>query len=178
MPTMKLCPRNHYYDSDRYSSCPYCSNDTNRVNQQRSGNVGETEPVNFGNGKRVNKTVSMWDTEVNPRVVGWLVCTFGSEYGKDFRLHADTNFVGRDPECEVCLSDSHISSKHFTVTYDPLNDNYFATMCGGRAIVYVNNTPLMPNQLLKKGDKIRVGKTELVFVPLESSIVRWKWEQN
>ena len=33
------------------------------------------------------------------------------------------------------------------------------------------------NSKIVAGDKIKVGKTELIFVPLESSIVNWNWEQ-
>ena len=185
---MKLCPKNHYYDSERYSSCPYCDNNinensSNNDDQQQYKNLGETESINESwNIRRNGKTESIWDNNKNdkiqvPRVVGWLVCTSGNDYGRDFRLHVDNNFVGRDIECDICLNDSYVSRKHFTVTYDPLNDNYFATMSEGRGIVYVNKTPLMPNQILKQGDKIKVGKTELVFVPLKSSIVNWNWEQ-
>ena len=182
MPMMKLCPNNHYYDSERYTSCPYCQESP--VPKQSEGLEG-TKPVdNHSSNSNVKvksseKTHAIWDNPTNPypRVVGWLICTSGVEYGRDFRLHADNNFVGRSTDNDICLNDAHISGKHFTVTYDPLNDNYFIAMNGGKAIVYINNTPITPNQILNKGDKIRIGKTELVFVPLESSVVKWDWEQ-
>ena len=109
------------------------------------------------------------------RVVGWLVCTDGNDCGKDFRIHVDNNFVGRSDNCDIVIRDPYVSAQHFTITYDPLNDIYIASMSGGRAILYINGKPLTSDKILQKGDKLKVGQTELVFIPLESSYVKWDW---
>lgn len=208
MPTMKLCPNNHYYDSDRYSECPYCKersgeNPPPSKGNLRSGRVEETVPVdendytnsfqssnnNYARGKTRGmydfssaKTKGMYggnETQSGisayQRVVGWLVCTNGNDCGRDFRIHVDNNFVGRNDSCDIVIRDPYVSAQHFTVTYDPLNDIYIASMSGGRAIVYINGQPLTSNHILQKGDKLKVGQTELVFIPLESSYVKWNW---
>lgn len=209
MPTMKLCPNNHYYDSDRYSECPYCKSNQQGVQpksngiRHKSSGIGETSPVddsdhtnslqsnnnNFARGKTWGmydfssaKTKGMYggnETQSGisayQRVVGWLVCTNGNDCGRDFRIHVDNNFVGRNDSCDIVIKDPYVSAQHFTVTYDPLNDIYIASMSGGRAIVYINGQPLTSNHILQKGDKLKVGQTELVFIPLESSYVKWDW---
>ena len=111
-------------------------------------------------------------------VVGWLVCVQGPDIGKDFRLHSDFNHVGRDKYQDVCLSDRTVSREHFTVSYDIVNNHYFAEMDKGRTMVYINGYPLGGRALLKKGDQIKVGETLLVFIPLEQKDVKWTYEQD
>ena len=108
-------------------------------------------------------------------VVGWLVCVQGPDIGKDFRLHSDFNHVGRDKYQDVCLSDRTVSREHFTVSYDIVNNHYFAEMDKGRTMVYINGYSLGGRALLKKGDQIKVGETLLVFIPLEQKDVKWNW---
>ena len=113
-----------------------------------------------------------------PPVVGWLVCSEGDDKGKDFRLHADYNYIGRADNQDVCLTDLSVSREHFSVAYDRINNRYFATMGNGKAIVYVNGYPLGKSiTVLRKGDKISVGKTTLVFIPLEQQDLKWEWQR-
>ena len=192
MPTMKLCPNNHYYDSDRYSECPYCKGNPPQPNGgQKTGGIKATESAvdtssfQSSNDFSRGKTRGMYDFTDNKgmqsgisgyqRVVGWLVCTSGNDCGRDFRIHVDNNFVGRNDGCDIVIRDPYVSAQHFTILYDPLNDIYIASMSGGRAIVYINGKPLTSDKILQKGDKLKVGQTELVFIPLESSDVKWDW---
>ena len=180
MPKMKVCPNGHYYDNNKYPTCPYCAtpviggNDTKPVNPTEKSK--KPQPKDDG------KTKPLWETDTDVEsvapVIGWLVCTEGVDKGRDFRLHPDNNFVGRGSQCDVRLSDEYVSAKHFTVSYDPFSDIHFASMSDGRAIVYINGTPLTSSMVaLKKGDKIKVAKTTLVFIPLDKADVQWNWEQ-
>lgn len=167
----------HSYD-DSLHECPYCG----AVNPRYIGadSIPPTDPfnppVNDDTGKTDIYRPSK-DMAVTP-VVGWLVCTEGADKGKDFRLHVDNNFVGREADQDVRLKDKKISRKrHFSVAYDREGDNYFMTMGSGTGIVRVNNSPLGGGiTYLNKGDKIRVGNTTLVFIPLETAYVQWEWE--
>lgn len=200
MPIMKMCDKKqHYYDSERYSSCPYCKQGVNSVSSSPVNPMPNTNPItpinpmpntnaanNFtpprGNGnlgKLHQKTITTGSNENSePFVVGWLVCTEGEDCGKDFRIHAENNYIGRDnPECDINLNDMHISFKHFVINYDTVNDEFSIYMDGGKNTVYVNNKPLRGGTIiLNKADKIKIGKTLLVFIPLETSIVSWKWD--
>ena len=199
------CPKGHVYDSS-LPSCPYCLpgqgsvGSTTPVNQY-GGNVGSTTPVNQYGGNvgptvPVNpppvqrETVFIGDlsdpnnpkpiqpttpTRVRP-VVGWLVCVQGPDIGKDFRLHTHFNHVGRAENQDVCLSDESVSREHFTVSYDMVNNRYFADMGKGSTFVYINGYPLGARVTLKKGDQIKVANTLLVFIPLEQQDVKWNWK--
>ena len=161
MTNMKTCPKGHPYDSS-LSSCPFCLPIKIKVNppphQEETTFVGDLND----------------SARVRP-VVGWLVCVQGPDIGKDFRLHSDFNHVGRDKYQDVCLSDRTVSREHFTVSYDIVNNHYFAEMDKGRTMVYINGYSLGGRALLKKGDQIKVGETLLVFIPLEQQDVKWNW---
>lgn len=187
MPSMQLCPNGHYFDSERYASCPYCkAGNGPGVTEAFDGDrdVPPTEAfVDTGDlsGRTMpaesEETVGLdilKGTKIVP-VVGWLVCTEGSDKGKDFRLHAGNNFVGRSPDRDVYLRDPSVSRKHFSVSYDQRKDRWFTTMWEGKEIVYVNDEPISNATPLKKGDLIEVANTKLVFIPLEREYVEWEW---
>lgn len=188
--TMIICPNGHYYDSTRYRECPYCKPGTSGVQQlNRSGvdappsNV--TVPVNnvqrTGSSSNMEKTVRLVEQKAGyDPVVGWLVCVEGSDKGKDFRLHDGNNFVGRSSDMDISLAgDKSVSaSNHFSITYDRRHDRYFMSMGMGKEIVYVNNEPLTANaRYVKIGDRIEVGGTTLVFIPLSKEYAQWTWEE-
>lgn len=185
----KICPNcGRSYDSSS-GGCPYCdeilSTEPESLN---AGNGTERTCPNCGKNYDASLTKCPYcsdeeeteppvDDEKIANVVGWLVCIAGSDKGRDFRLHVDNNSVGRGAENDINLKDTKVSrQRHFSVVYDSENDNYFVMMGGGTGIVRVNNLPLGGNTPLKKGDKIRVGNTTLVFIPLETAYVQWEWE--
>ena len=164
---------------------------TSPVNPQSVGPtnpvfVGPTAPVNppknameatqyIGDLATQTNNASAPSKRVRP-VVGWLVCVQGPDIGKDFRLHTHFNAVGRDKDQDVCLSDEFVSREHFVVSYDMVNNRYFAEMGKGKTFVYINGYPLGGRTQLKKGDQIKVANSLLVFIPLEEQDVKWNWK--
>ena len=53
-------------------------------------------------------------------VVGWLVCTEGGEKGRDFRLLAKINTIGRSERMDVCIKNDPAISRenHARIGYD------------------------------------------------------------
>lgn len=187
MAEMKVCPSGHYYDASRYTECPYCKPGSNAAGFSGApggtvgapaSNMGATTPLHSS--PKMEKTVRMdvRESGVEP-VVGWLVCVGGEDEGRDYRLHAGNNFVGRSPEMDVSIrNDPSISgANHFSISYDRRYDKFFVAMGTGKEIVYVNDKPLAGGPLdLKKGDRIEVGRTTLLFVPLCGYMHQWTWE--
>ncbi len=132
---MKLekCSNGHFYDSDKYSSCPHCESGSQMETVSVSSapvidstvTLGHTQPVEqhikaadivqpaaFNDPDDI-KTVGYFniksskekddDIAVNP-VVGWLVCVKGKHIGQDFRLKAGRNYIGRTEEMDVALT--------------------------------------------------------------------------
>ena len=114
------------------------------------------------------------ETGIDP-VVGWLIALNGESRGKDFRLHADNNFIGRDPRMDVCLLDDIAVSrnKHAVISYDTVSGKFFISVAQGRSIIRVNGEPMLSTRELDSYDEITIGNTRLMFYPLCSD--RFKW---
>ncbi len=123
-----------------------------------------------------DKTVSLLNAKkaVNP-VTGWLVCINGEEAGKDYRLHAGKNFVGRSMTMDIpIVGDKTIAKvKHCAVVYDPKENHFFLSSEEGN-VVYLNDETIESYVELKADDVIRVGKTELIMIPYCKEERRWE----
>lgn len=179
MANMQICANGHYYDGNRYTECPYCKpNMASPADEEPSVTLPADEPAPGPGIKSADENVTVAFDEISGvrPVVGWLVCTAGPEKGRDFRLHANRNKVGRSPDMDVCIGkDERVSRvNHFSVIYDARHDKYFASMGDGQEIVYHNDMPLSPAAtLLNGGDTLELGDTTLVFVPFNH-----KWEEE
>lgn len=108
-------------------------------------------------------------------IVGWLVCTKGVNKGRDYRLHKGRNFIGRAPQMDVFIQgDITVSrSAHAVVVYDPRSNVYLAQPGDSKELLYINDALVLNPTELKKGDKLSVGETTLMFVPLCEEDFHW-----
>lgn len=114
------------------------------------------------------------------RVVGWLVGIEGACRGIDFRLHEGKNYIGRDARCEVNIEDKKVSAGSVAqVVFDPRSKRFFSSDCDGTAtICYQNGEPLLGRSQLKLYDRIELGDTTLLFVPLCGEKFTWEEEDK
>ncbi|MBP3650912.1 MAG: FHA domain-containing protein [Clostridia bacterium] len=118
-------------------------------------------------------------SEGERRVVGWLICTKGTVIGKDFRLHSEFNYIGRDYAQDVCIPDPKVSEKSMAwICYDRIGREFTI----GRGdhpsnVTRVNGKPLYSPQPLQMYDRILLGDTELMFMPLCSAEFTWEEDQ-
>ncbi len=108
-------------------------------------------------------------------VVGWLVVASGPWRGRDFRLLAGRTSIGRDAAMDVALTaDPRVSrERHALVTYDPRANQYRLVPGDGSGLVYLNGQAVDVPTTLAPHDRIEVGETTLVFVPLCGDAFRW-----
>jgi len=111
-------------------------------------------------------------------ISGWMVCISGPQKGKDFRLRSGGyNKIGRNPSFAVALTDTKISREFsMWVCFDPLTKSYLTGAKAGGNLVYLNGKLLPPESTyeLKRNDKIRVGESELMFIPLCDENFQWE----
>jgi hypothetical protein len=69
--------------------------------------------------------------------------------------------IGRAPGCEVRIDDSYASSRHARL-YDRDGHVYVEDMNSTNG-TYVNGARVGAQQLLREGDRVRIGDTELRF---------------
>ena len=111
--------------------------------------------------------------------VGWLVITSGAGRGTNFRLVQGSNRIGRNAELEISLdfgdaSDPAVSREtNATIVYDPQAGEFFVERDESRNLPLLNGRTIRGEPVLAARDIIRVGNTELVFVPLCGEAFRW-----
>ena len=178
------CVNNHYYDSDKFESCPYCTeikkgNYPTEIEFDKTEDL--TEMLTQENQKRIERedevTVAYYRdiVETDP-VVGWLVCVKGIHLGKSFHLKSGRNFVGRDKSMDVVLDgDKTISrQKHAIIVYDPKSKRFIAQPGESKELFYVNDEVVLSNVLLNPYDSLEIGKSKLLFVPFCSEKFCWE----
>ena len=88
--------------------------------------------------------------------------------GRDGELVADIypligsqTMIGRDAKCAVMLPDPFISSEH--VQIERVKDRYFVEDLKSANGTVLNGKPLKDRSELRSGDRIKVGRAELIF---------------
>jgi hypothetical protein len=109
-------------------------------------------------------------------VVGWLACVKGPDKGRDWRLVSGRNAIGRGDGMPVRLATDPAVSRlhHAVVSFDPRRASFTLAPGEGSALVYCNGQELLVPQTLAPFDRIELGASTLVFVPLVGD--RFSWE--
>lgn len=196
--SMVRCKANlHYYDSKKHRQCPYCrqtvlegaaddrrGNATRKLGggKQAAGRAPERRP------DEVTKHVSAADGRTaliagkgaasakDSPVVGWLVVVEGPGRGADHRINPGQNRIGRSREMEISLGngDSAVSADaHALVIYDYQNNRFFLKHGSGKNLTYLNGEAVLEPRALSAYDRITVGETQLLFLPLCGERFNW-----
>ena len=196
------CGNGHIYDDSQYQECPYCNGGEaqNRVEfSAEAAGIGKTVPVGGGYVDQIpmpsnvgatvapksytqpkedtGKTVAVFQKTMKLEpVVGWFVCIDGADKGKDYRILAKNNTIGRGEQMDICIKgDSTISREsHARVGYDEKH-NVFHLIPGDSANnIYVNEEPVYMPTKLAQGDVVELGETKLIFVQFCRNDYNWK----
>jgi pSer/pThr/pTyr-binding forkhead associated (FHA) protein len=98
---------------------------------------------------------------------GILVVQSGPDAGKNFILSQDEITIGRDPECEVQLTDPAVSRQHAVVRRH--GEEYTVHDLGSSSGTQVDGESLS-GVALAAGDVIAIGRTEIVLMqPVQGS---------
>ena len=201
----KRCANGHYYDSEKYSSCPFCEGNetmpiggTLAMEADGFNSVPPTAPFSEAGGdafgSELGKTLPM-DPETGVNLVddeqgvtrpydeanlgfvptvGWVICIRGPHKGKDFRLVTGYNKIGRSSDMAISLPDDDQVTReaHAIIAYDPQAHKFFAS--GDKNMIYLNGEFMIGMKELKINDIIKVGASELMFVPLCGEAFSWE----
>ena len=139
---------------------------------------GATAPVGGGATIRMPSHGGAGKEENIAPVVGWLICVEGKERGKDYRLVAGGNTIGRiggNITPDVVLKDEQVSrGGHATLFYDPDDDNYVLQSGQVHGLTKVNGVLLTGAITLNYHDKIKMGSSVFLFEPLCREGFSWK----
>lgn len=185
---MKRCNKGHFYDGEKYKTCPYCQ-ETNMIPAKTVPVKDEAEIIPPTSESALNpigsfnqddgKTVGIFKKTVGKDpVVGWLVATKGKHYGESFYLKTGRNFIGRSHDMDVVLSaDESVSrNKHAIVLYDPKANMFIIQPGESHELTYLNDNVLLDSKEIHSYDVISVGNSELTFVPFCGD--KFMWDEN
>lgn len=185
----KRCPSGqHVYDADKYTYCPYCAPsvvpnlqpDPPLKTTIASGSIPSDavlleRQVAAGLTKIIIDTGGSSPSTFGECVTGWLVVISGKGRGHDLRIPPGQNQIGRmNGNVILNFGDDTISrEKHAMLAYDP-DENLFIISCGdGHNLIKVNGKTVMNRQILNPFDRIRLGNTILLFIPLCGNHFNW-----
>ena len=108
-------------------------------------------------------------------VVGWLACIEGNDQGRDYRLHAGYNTIGKNPGNDICITgDSAVSrDRHAMIAYDQEENLFFFAPGNGVNLLRLNNKVLMTPTVINAYDILTIGRSKLIFIPLCSERCTW-----
>lgn len=176
---MIRCPEGHFYDPAKHTNCPWCALPAD------PDAAGKTKPIrpgaDLGAGVGAAKPVPGATVHVGRMpggvapVVGWLVCLEGPDRGRDFRLHAEKNFIGRSPSMDVCIpSDESISrERHGVIIFDPKKPTFWVLPGDASGLVYLNGEIVHSPTEMKLDDTLEIGKSKLVLIPFCGDQYNW-----
>ena len=180
------CKNGHYYDTTKHTTCPYCGvagldigkTEAKRVVGEQPSTWPKDEPREREAEPGGTVGVFMGSIGIDPPV-GWLVCIDGPDRGRDYRILAENNSIGRSETMRICVrgDESIAREDHAFVVYDPESNTYSVRPGSARGLVYLNRGPVYETTHLRPFDEIKLGKTTLLFVPLcfdfEGKTFRW-----
>ena len=203
---MTRCPEGHFYDPTKHNSCPWCALPVDSESGEKTrpvqaavpgppplppplpAGIGHAppppppppplpirSPEKPGATRRVGGETA---AASNDPVVGWLVCLAGPDRGRDFRLHAEKNFIGRAPNMDVCVAGDETVSRerHALVIFDPKKQIFWAVPGDAAGLVYLNGDIVHSPTQMKHDDVLEVGQTKLVLIPFCGEKYSWSRE--
>lgn len=165
------CDKGHFYDSDKYDSCPHCLNP--QPVRRRMPEINQT--MFLGSQGKDEKTIGLFrlDKGCDP-VVGWLVCMSGKEKGRDYRLNAGRNFLGRDAANSIAIVEDETVNRQnqCSIIYEPVKSE-FILLAGQSGDILVDGCPVRENIVLKGEEEIQIGGGTYIFIPFCKEGRRW-----
>lgn len=92
-----------------------------------------------------------------------IVIASGERRGDRYLLGRRTNVIGRAESLPIQILDDLVSRKHMQVHFDPMTSRYSIVDMSSRNGVFLNGARVTTETLLAHRDRIRVGKTVLLF---------------
>jgi pSer/pThr/pTyr-binding forkhead associated (FHA) protein len=112
--------------------------------------------------------MAMWPKRSNTQPPSIVVLSVGGREDEQlpkfcFPLGPGTDVIGRDEACTIQLIDSQISRRHASIRFDVAAGGFVASDLGSANGTRLNGHEVTEPTLLREGDIIVVGHSQLVF---------------
>lgn len=108
--------------------------------------------------------------------VAFMVCVAGNNLGDSYTVSEGRNYIAGGADADIRLDkDPEVSAEcHAVVTYNPSTNKFTLSAGTGRGITYLNGDQIDVSSDLNADDRIKVGSSELLFIPVCTD--KFKWE--
>lgn len=160
------CSEGHRYDSAKFKECPFCKSPPGDDRDRARENPNEFMGSSIG---------LMESTIDRSPVAGWLVCVKGPERGRDYRIRAGKNSIGRSWKRDISITkDQALTPTDCAYIVYSEKDGSFCLLPGEGEGPGLNGAPVTGEALLEENDRICFGESEFVFVPYCRPGRRWE----
>lgn len=165
------CPHGHFYDDEKYASCPSCQEASEEMKTVSLEAYAATEEIRLtreGPGSQpvrgewdAQKTVALSEPEEPMLIAGWLVCVKGPMRGKDYSLYAGFNRIGRNIGSDICIQDGEVAREnHCSVVYEDRAGEFYIVP-GLGTVTYLDGAVLQQAEKISEGSRISLGGSVL-----------------
>ena len=169
------CDNEHFYDSDKFDSCPHCEN--LKANVKTSDLLGRNQ-------KKVETVIpdeaclKNYQKIGHRKVTGWLVCIEGEMKGDSFSLFEGLNHIGRAANMDVALfKEPTVSRENHALLVYQKDTNSFTLTAGAdvESPILHNNNQIKKEDtcLLSAHDILTLGECKLCFIPFCDESFSW-----
>ena len=157
-------------ESDEVEVADSLSSLKNELDKVKSDNQGRTVGY-FSSSNDDQSSIE----PVDP-VVGWLVSIKGPQKGQSFPIVSGKNSIGRNTTNSIVIANDEKVSResHAYVIYEPKKRAFYIQPGDGRGLLYLNDEMLMTPSPLNKQDRIELGASILILVPLCGEDFSWE----
>ena len=108
-----------------------------------------------------------------------IIITSGEQKGQYLPLGRRINVIGRGEALPMQILDDMVSRKHLRIRYDQDTNQHFLEDMDSKHGVFINERKVTELTVLKEGDRIRLGQTDLLFTEkdfddMESALAHYK----
>ncbi|MDD6071502.1 MAG: FHA domain-containing protein [Clostridiales bacterium] len=169
------CDNEHFFDSDKFDSCPHCANLLANV---------KTSDLLGRNQKRIETVIpdesclKNYQKIGHRKVTGWLVCIEGEMKGDSFTLFEGLNHIGRAANMDVALFKEPTVSRenHALLEYKKDTNTFILTASPDvETPILHNNNQLKKEEtcFLSTHDILILGECKLCFIPFCDESFIW-----
>lgn len=142
--------------------CPYCNVETatkEKMEVQKSD---------------IDIEEALFREDIKP-VCGWIVCISGPRQGKEYKIAAGKNFVGRADDMDIqILGDNEISRRnHAVFVFDSKKKETVLLPGDSNGLVYLNENAVYMPTTLNTYDQVEMGNSIFLFIPFCGSHFMW-----
>ena len=151
------CENGHRYDNVRFKECPFCKAESAAGRSDNHEDIG-----------RLGASIGLMESTIDRSpVVGWIVCVEGPEKGRDYRIRAGKNMVGRSWKMDICIAKDQklMPTNHAVILFDAADCSFRLEHGDAEADCFKNGEQVTETVLLEENDRICFGESEFVFVP-------------